>query len=325
MPRTWVQQLPPEEHPWVRSLQGKASQAPVDILANVFGQDAKDRPENCGLYLFRNFMPPEVLNALQTAAPTAFSELEAVYGKKGCDLTHYKTFQAVSSHLCTCKYGYTGTSRHVTYHRDPLPQGPWATKAQPPALTNFIKGCFGFTDPLAPSKDNKVNLLVVNQYGKDPRGSIPWHDDHMELSVRNEADYDTAAVISCSMGNSTPFCIMPNRGNAAYWHQMAGTKKWTRKCRARVCFWLHHGDVLVMSGHFQKFFQHKTLTPSRWPQAHDAVERNWSLLLFGDEAARFEDGHRARWNITGRAPPLKMGGGCHNLDLFVYVTLRVIS
>ena len=100
--------------------------------------------------------------------------------------------------------------------------------------------------------------------------------------------------------------------------------KWTvakAKIRGRFAFLLHHGDILLMTGKFQKSFIHKTwkrdlLTlPNVEFLKQEASKRNYTFIHFQDDQARLNnEGFKfgRRWVITGRhihyhdqAPPLE--------------------
>ena len=54
-------------------------------------------------------------------------------------------------------------------------------------------------------KPRDFNLIVVNEYNftEKPDSYIPWHDDKMNQSVRNEEDAILTPVISISLGRSS--------------------------------------------------------------------------------------------------------------------------
>ena len=99
---------------------------------------------------------------------------------------------------------------------------------QPPSVTTFLDEAFeafeiwGFGayamiktpttgDDLRKPQD--FNLIVVNEYDYTEKADsyIPWHDDKMDQSCRNEEDIVLTPVISISLGDSAVFAVMPNK------------------------------------------------------------------------------------------------------------------
>ncbi len=65
-------------------------------------------------------------------------------------------------------------------------------------------------------KPRDFNLVVVNEYNfsTEPRSNIPWHDDAMGQSARNNWDLLVTPVISISLGDSAIFSVMPNNAKS---------------------------------------------------------------------------------------------------------------
>ena len=166
-------------------------------------------------------------------------------------------------------------------------------------------------------KPRDFNLIVVNGYNfrEKPDSYIPWHDDKMNQSIRNDEDAILTPVISMSLGDAAVFAVMPNREAPQLFTDMCqgwSSTKWSTaksKIRGRFAFLLHHGDILLMTGNFQKSFAHKTwkrdLTtlPSVEQLKQEAGRRNYAFIHFQDDQARLNnEGFKfdRRWVITGR-------------------------
>jgi hypothetical protein len=164
-------------------------------------------------------------------------------------------------------------------------------------------------------KPRDFNLIVVNEYDfeEKPDSYIPWHDDNMKQSCRNDLDDILTPVISLSLGDSAVFAVMPNKDHSPQlWSEMCNgyTKKYTTAkmyMRGRFAFLLHHGDILLMTGNFQKSFMHKTWArgaPNQNQNVDDIVknagERNYVFLRFPDDQSRLKKSNQKRWSITGR-------------------------
>jgi len=197
------------------------------------------------------------------------------WSRKTTAMSTYKSFQATSSPSCSCKYNYIGASNQVLYHRnDPK-------RLQPASVTTFLDEVFHTFEawgagayPMIRTpttggddlrKPREFNLIVVNEYDYTEKADsyIPWHDDKMDQSCRNDMDTVLTPVISISLGVSAVFAVMPNKDSLSFYHDMLQgySKKWTvatQHMKGRLAFLLHHGDILLMTGQFQKSFQHKT-------------------------------------------------------------------
>jgi alkylated DNA repair dioxygenase AlkB len=117
-------------------------------------------------------------------------------------------------------------------------------------------------------KPREFNLVVVNEYNfnQTPISHIPWHDDKMNQPARNETDLLLTLVISISLGDTAIFSVMPNKDSPTFFEDMVtpptgwvkNTLKWENarlNSRARFAFYLHHGDILLMTGKFQQIRQ----------------------------------------------------------------------
>jgi hypothetical protein len=163
-------------------------------------------------------------------------------------------------------------------------------------------------------KPRDFNLIVVNEY-EEPDSFLPWHDDQMNQSVRNEEDEVLTPVITISLGEPAVFAVMPSKSAPQFFTEMCDgwpSRKWSTaksKIRGRFAFLLHHGDILLMTGKFQKSFIHKTwkrdlLTlPNVEFLKTEASQRNYTFIHFEDDQARLNnEGFKfdRRWVITGR-------------------------
>ena len=91
-----------------------------------------------------------------------------------------------------------------------------------------------------------------------------------------------------------------------------GAEKWSTaksKIRGRFAFLLHHGDILLTTGKFDKSFMHKT-----WKRdiktlqsiellKQEARSKNYTFINFPDDQTRLNNDafkFGRRWDITGR-------------------------
>jgi hypothetical protein len=169
-------------------------------------------------------------------------------------------------------------------------------------------------------KPRDFNQIVVNEYEYTEKADdpwcqrIPWHDDNMEQSCRNSMDIVLTPVISISLGLSAVFAVMPNKESPVFFSDMCQgwSTQWSKArkhIKGRLAFLLHHGDVLLMTGQFQKSFQHKT-----WKRDDGACRnlveltqkaklRHYSLLLPENDQTRLDNqdySNNKRYVITGR-------------------------
>ena len=311
--------------PWLHALSAHFRAPPVDLFSQLPADLTKhSQYQESGLYLWRQAVEPDLANTLKAKiSPIVKDIYERNWSHKNTQMNTYRSFQATSSSSCSCKYNYTGASRQNLYHRG------GCNNLQPLSVTTFLDEVFHAFEiwgtgryPMVKAHDSSAdvhtprdfNMVVVNEYDYNqmPTTHIPWHDDNMDQSCRNDEDTILTPVISISLGDSVVFAVMPNKTESPeFFYSMGGTSKWTnaKHCmRGRLAFLLHHGDVLLMTGKFQKFFQHKT-----WKRnancrdlrtlTESANERNYNFISFEDDQIRlnndnFHDGKR--YVITGR-------------------------
>jgi hypothetical protein len=313
--------------PWLHALSEHFGE-PIDVFAQL-PPDLRGLPQytDSGLYLWRQAVDPQLAGRLtQKISPIVQDIYATNWSKKTTAMSTYKSFQATSSPSCSCKYNYTSAANQVLYHRG------GCQALQPPSVTMFLDEVFdafeiwGFgTYPMIKTPTTgddlcvprEFNLIVVNEYDYTEKADsyIPWHDDNMYQSCRNDMDTVLTPVISISLGVSAVFAVMPNKDSLSFYHQMLQgySKKWTvatQHMKGRLAFLLHHGDILLMTGQFQKSFQHKT-----WKRddgscrsvvelTKKAEDRNYSLILSENDQTRLDkqdhNSNNKRYVITGR-------------------------
>jgi hypothetical protein len=133
-------------------------------------------------------------------------------------------------------------------------------------------------------------------------------------------------VISISLGLSAVFAVMPNnRESPEFFDNMCQgwSTQWStakKHIKGRLAFLLHHGDILLMTGQFQKSFQHKTwkrddgVCRSLVELTQKADKNNYSLILSENDQNRLDKQDfniNKRYVITGRHTHYHdKGGGC---------------
>ena len=172
-------------------------------------------------------------------------------------------------------------------------------------------------DSAGARKPRDFNLIVVNEYNfnEEPDSFLPWHDDQMNQSVRNEEDEVLTPVITISLGEPAVFAVMPSKSAPQFFTEMCDgwpSSKWSTaksKIRGRFAFLLHHGDILLTTGKFDKSFMHKT-----WKRdiktlqsiellKQEARSKNYTFINFPDDQTRLNNDafkFGRRWDITGR-------------------------
>ena len=177
-------------------------------------------------------LSPELAAKLtQKISPITNDIYQVKFSKKATDMGTYKSFQATSTALCSCKYNYWGASKQVVYHKGDT------SLLQLASVTTFLDSVFtafeewgdGFypmiRQPCVSVEKHKprdFNLIVVNEYNykEKPDSYIPWHDDKMNQSVRNEEDALLTLVISVSLGDAAVFAAMPKREAPQFFRDM---------------------------------------------------------------------------------------------------------
>jgi hypothetical protein len=142
----------------------------------------------------------------------------------------------------------------------------------------------GLRREAALAQHERPNQTGTNLYAFKQEEGIPWHSDE-DCLVAAHCD-----VVSLSLGGVVGFCVAPSWSTQTEWNKV-GPTYWRRKYTQfkedlnaeglRFCIPLHHGDVLVMSGSFQRFLQHKTVP-----------------IVKGD----FAEEMRLRTTYTGKSP-----------------------
>ena len=132
---------------------------------------------------------------------------------------------------CNCDYTY-GPHR---VHPQPMPQ--WFRD-----MAHRWLQTFHFTEGMFP---NSVNL---NLYENDAQG-VEWHADDEPLFQALNRD---AAIISVSLGTTREFSFgLRPPGNLRASYPIKGTVS---------SILLHHGDLCLMEGKFQKYYLHRVPT-----------------------------------------------------------------
>ena len=323
--------------PWLHALSARFGE-PIDVFAQL-PPDLRGRPQyrDSGLYLWRQAVDPKLAGTLtKKISPIVTDIYETKWSKKMTEMNTYRSFQATSSSSCSCKYNYTGAAKQNLYHRG------GCSNLQPVSVTRLLDEVFdAFEDwgagakPMirTPTGDDlhkprDFNLIVVNEYDYAEKADsyIPWHDDKMDQSCRHDMDIVLTPVISISLGLSAVFAVMPNKESPVFFSDMCQgwSTQWSKArqhIKGRLAFLLHHGDVLLMTGQFQKSFQHKT-----WKRddgsCRNLVEltqkaklKNYSLILSENDQTRLDNqdySNNKRYVITGRHIRYHddKGGGC---------------
>ena len=167
-------------------------------------------------------------------------------------------------------------------------------------------------------KARDFNLAMVNEYNfnESPTSHIPWHHDKMEQSARDEWDFLVKLVMIVSLGDSAIFSVMPNRDSPTFFAKMVvqsgcASKRellWEKvrlQSKARFAFYLHKGDILLMTGKFQKHFIHKTWERNSNFQDHQVLvqhcrQNNYTFICLSDDNSRARFDLGMHYVITGR-------------------------
>jgi len=256
--------------PWLHALTAHFNARPVDLFSELPADlTIHSQYQESGLYLWRQAVDPQLVQRLkQKISPIVKDIYETKWSKRVTEMNTYRSFQATSSSSCSCKYNYTGAAKQNLYHRG------GCSNLQPVSVTMLLDEVFdAFEDwgtgqyPIIKTHDTSAaglytprdfNLIVVNEYDyrEMPDTHIPWHDDKMDQSCRNDEDIVLTPVISISLGDSAVFAVMPNKQESPQFSfELAGCSKWTTAkalMKGRFAFLLHHGDVLLMTGKFQQ-------------------------------------------------------------------------
>ena len=209
--------------PWLHALSERFG-PPHDLFAGMPADlGAREEFQQSGLYLWRQAVSPTVTtNLAQQISPIMTDIYKVKWSHKPTEMSTYASFQATSSARCSCKYNYTGASKQVLYHKGGI------STLQPRSVTTFLDTAFRAfeewgegvypmikqpCDSAEKHKPRDFNLLVVNEYNFEskPDSYIPWHDDKMDQSIRNDEDAILTPVISMSLGDAAVFAVMPNR------------------------------------------------------------------------------------------------------------------
>jgi alkylated DNA repair dioxygenase AlkB len=279
-----------------------------------------------GLFLWRGGMQQSCADDLACKAGPIMQDINYA-GAKMPKVGPYKSDLAVSRPECSCKYDYIGSSRQVLYHRG------GTGSLQPKTVTQFVDQVFTVLDewrvgkyPMTSCPSDLVaplgqgpqelheprdfNLIVVNDYNfqKEPHTHIPWHDDAMEQSVRDTMDEVLTPVLSISLGDSAVFAVMPNTKKAPGLceRMSAYSTRWGNiktTINGRFAFWLHHGDILLMTGAFQRHFQHKTWKRNEGFKDNEILRKHalgHSYTFLGHEDSKIKTDLKRRFVVTAR-------------------------
>ena len=270
-----------QKGPWFEALQARLGE-PWDVLQHVHGFNdpgnalKDDVKKRCGLYLWR-FQGQQswatATGELHQGLGPCFKDIYENYSqslKRFRIGSSYTSFQGNRDATCVCKYDYDAASKQPAFNANHCKHD-----LQPRSAAETLKKTFdtlkAFTVD-APRDCAEFNLAVVNMY-KDNSDFIPWHCDDMKaMSHETEEDLAQHPVLSWSLGSSQLFCIALERH---HWiaKRIAPGEKWKTqkpKMNVRAAFFLNHGDILLMTGDFQRCFVHKTLPML----LNDDAERN---------------------------------------------------
>ena len=205
----------------------------------------------------------------------------------------YQTIQGTTGH-CTCKCAFAGNARHEVYRVDEVP-----------ALKSFEEWVNGHNV----SPVYHINEVLGNMYSREEDENMDWHDD-TDMLYQTSTD-----VLSLSVGSPGVLCFQPRRNDSDdSLYQVTGAKRYKKEARRqqtidkglRGLVPLLPGDLLVMSGTFQDYMQHKTLKFSRLTDtakllaAYTATSATSKQLLPSVSIKPEEISLANRGNFTGR-------------------------
>ena len=216
----------------------------IDVFQGTrLGEHAKK--EGCGLWLMEEVVPVHIVHEWREGSETMFSEFRT-RTRVGNRSEAYDSIQAVKKG-CRCKYNYAGVGGHRLVEL-------------PDAMCEVLSRSLDWVHRvLGTGSGNRMgfNEVIANRY-KVWHQNIPWHTDANALLDLHPT------IVSISLGPVPGvLCYAPRKGMGC-----AGD---------RGMVLLKPGDVLVMSGAFQQFFEHRTLK-------HEDIWKQPGVVL-GDYAA----------------------------------------
>ena len=210
----------------------------IDVLqGTTLGEHGKE--VGCGLWLVQQVVPEHTVQEWMEACETMFSQFRT-RTRVGNRSEAYHSIQAVEKD-CRCKDTYAGTAGHR------LVELPDATCEVLSRSLDWVHRVLG-----TGSGNRKVfNEAIANRY-EVWQQYIPWHTDANALLDVHPT------ILSISLG--------PVPGVLCY-----APRKRMGCAGERGMVLLKPGDVLVMSGAFQQFFEHRTLKHEDIWKQHDVV------------------------------------------------------
>jgi hypothetical protein len=123
------------ETPWVQALTACCGVEPINLFQQLPEYDNHDEFQESGLYLFTNALNAAVAGNLTQKLKPIFHDIYNVEFRS--KVANNKSFQAVSSKRCSCRYNYTGEETQLLYRR-----GGNICSLQPPSVTRFFDDIF---------------------------------------------------------------------------------------------------------------------------------------------------------------------------------------
>jgi hypothetical protein len=166
--------------------------------------------------------------------------------------TYYRTVQATTG-VCTCKYAYETTAKHILQNV--------AKMSGLKEATDWLQSTCSSKRGRAAEQLHQImfNEIVANEYSIAKDEQISWHTDSNALLA------ESTNVLSLSMGSAAVFCYKLNEKTSALEHLgITRKKKFTDRVNIvtekglKGFVPLFNGDLLLMTGTFQKYLVHKT-------------------------------------------------------------------
>ena len=220
----------------------------IDVLQGTT-LGAYGKKEGCGLWLMHQLVPGDAVQEWAAGCKTMFSQLGTAT-RVGNRPAAYHSIQAVANEGCVCFDRYAGTAKHTLVKL-------------PDRTCGVLSRCLEWVHRVLGTR--VFNQAIANRY-EVWRQDIPWHTDENSLLDLHPT------IMSISLG-PTPgvLCYAPRRGTefGELWRSATG---------GRGIVVLKPGDVLVMSGAFQQFFEHRTLKHEDIWKDPDAVLAEYSAV-----------------------------------------------
>ena len=216
----------------------------IDALQGTrLGEHGKK--EGCGLWLIQDVVPGDTVHEWMESSETMFSQFPT-RTRVGNRNEAYHSIQAVEKG-CRCKDNYAGAGSHRLVE---LPDATCEVLSRSLDWAHRVLGT-------GSGKSMVFNEAIANRY-EVWHQDIPWHTDANALLGLHPT------ILSISLGPVPGvLCYAPRKGMG-----------WGGE---RGMVLLKPGDVLVMFGAFQQFFEHRTLK-------HEDIWRQPDVVL-GDYAA----------------------------------------